>query len=37
MGEVLDQGAEVHLAAQDHRLELIRPVVAGKEAAGDGA
>src|SRR6266702_6757753 len=37
VGEVLDQGAEVHLAAQGHRLELIRPVVAGKEPAGDGA
>src|SRR6516162_2622364 len=37
VGEVLDQGAEVQLAAQRHRLELVRPVIAGQETAGDGA
>src|SRR5262249_37808614 len=37
VGEVLDQGAEVHLAAEGHRLELLGPVVAGQEPAGHGA
>src|SRR5260370_1783496 len=37
VGEVLDQGAEVELAAQGHRLELLGPVLAGQEPAGNGA